>query len=93
MARGERVYEILKQEQYKPMPVPDQVISLYTVTNGHVDSIPVEDVVRFEQELLSFMHRDRSDLVKALGEQKEITSEIKQGLEEAIKAFKQSFVS
>jgi F-type H+-transporting ATPase subunit alpha len=93
LARGERIYEILKQEQYKPMSVPEQVVSLYTAVNGHLDSIAVEDVVRFERELLAYMHREQPHILVAIAEQKEITDEIKAGLETAIKTFKQSFMS
>ncbi len=93
LARGERMYEILKQEQYKPMSVPEQVVSLYTAVNGYLDSIAVEDVVRFERELLSFMRRERPEVLAALDEKKEITDEIKAQLDDAISIFKQSFVS
>ncbi len=46
LARGERMYEILKQEQYKPMPVEEQAVSLYLAIHGYLDSIQVDDVVR-----------------------------------------------
>ena len=75
------------------MSVPEQVVSLYTAVNGHLDSIAVEDVVRFERELLAYMHREQPHILVAIAEQKEITDEIKAGLETAIKTFKQSFMS
>ena len=59
LARGERMVEILKQDQYKPMPVPEQVVSIYTAINGHLDDISVDNILRFEKEFLSFMRRER----------------------------------
>ncbi|NLM39548.1 MAG: F0F1 ATP synthase subunit alpha [Firmicutes bacterium] len=93
LARGERMVEILKQDQYKPMPVPEQVVSIYTAINGHLDDISVDNILRFEKEFLSFMRRERAHVLSALDEKKEITDEIRADLENAIKTFKKSFVS
>jgi F-type H+-transporting ATPase subunit alpha len=93
LARGERMYEVLKQEQYKPMSVPEQVVSLYAAVNGYIDSIAVGDVVRFERELLTYMQREHPEILTAIAEQKEITSEVKGKLDQAISAFKHTFVS
>lgn len=60
--QGERMYEVLKQEQYKPMPVEEQAVSLYVAVNGYLDSIAVADVVRFERELLEFLRKERPAL-------------------------------
>jgi len=62
LARGERMYEVLKQEQYKPMAVEEQAVSLYVAVNGYLDSLAVGDVVRFERELLDFLRKERPDL-------------------------------
>jgi len=93
LARGERLVEVLKQEQYKPMSVPEQVVSIYTAVNGYLDNIAVDQVVRFEREFLAFMHSERPQILAALAEKKEITPEIKQQLDEAVIAFKHTFMS
>ena len=55
--RGARLTELLRQGQYQPYPVEDQVVSVWAGTNGHFDDIPVEDVLRFESELLEHLRR------------------------------------
>jgi F-type H+-transporting ATPase subunit alpha len=93
LARGERMYEVLKQEQYKPMPVEEQAVSLYVAVNGYLDSIAVEDVVRFERELLEFLRKERSELLAKLREEKKFAAEIEEELKKAIVEFKKEFVS
>jgi F-type H+-transporting ATPase subunit alpha len=93
LARGERMYEVLKQEQYKPMPVEEQAVSLYVAVNGYLDSIAVEDVVRFERELLGFLRKERSELLAKLREEKKFAAEIEEELKKAIVEFKKEFVS
>ena len=87
------MYEILKQEQYKPMPVEEQVASLYTAVNGYLDSIAVEDVVRFEQEFLDFLRKERSEILTEIREVKELTESIETDLKKAVVEFKKEFVS
>lgn len=92
LARGERLYEVLKQEQYKPMPVEEQAVSLYVAVNGYLDSIAVADVVRFERELLEFMRKERAELMEKLRTEKKFTPEIEEELKKAIVEFKKEFV-
>jgi len=92
LARGERLYEVLKQEQYKPMPVEEQAVSLYVAVNGYLDSIAVADVVRFERELLEFMRKERAELMEKLRTKKKFTPEIEEELKKAIVEFKKEFV-
>ncbi|WP_156299784.1 F0F1 ATP synthase subunit alpha [Streptobacillus canis] len=89
--RGERIMEILKQKQYSPMPVEEQVVSFYAVTNGYVDDIDVEDVRNFEEELLQSMY-STSDILKQIAKEKTITKEIEEELEDFIKSFKKDYV-
>ncbi|CAM3057809.1 F0F1 ATP synthase subunit alpha [Streptobacillus felis] len=89
--RGERIMEILKQKQYSPMPVEEQVVSFYAVTNGYVDDIDVEDVRNFEEELLQSMY-STSDILKQIAESKTLTKEIEEELEDFIKTFKKDYV-
>ena len=92
LARGERLYEVLKQEQYKPMPVEEQAVSLYVAVNGYLDSLAVADVVRFERELLEFMRKERAELMEKLRTEKKFTPEIEEELKKAIVEFKKEFV-
>ena len=92
LARGERMYEVLKQEQYKPMAVEEQAVSLYVAVNGYLDSVAVGDVVRFERELLDFLRKERPDLLEQLRQEKQFTPEVEEGLKKAIVEFKKEFL-
>ncbi|GAB7387897.1 F0F1 ATP synthase subunit alpha [Bacillaceae bacterium] len=89
LARGERTVEILKQGQYEPMPVEKQVISIYAVTKGFVDDIPVEDVRRFERELLAYIETNKKELLDHIRETKDLPPEDQ--LNAAIEEFKKGF--
>ncbi len=88
IARGQRLVEILKQPQYKPMDVEKQVIIIWAATNGKVDDVPVENVRDFEKKLLSFVENSHPGLLQAIREKKALTDEIKADLEQALKDFK-----
>jgi F-type H+-transporting ATPase subunit alpha len=89
--RGQRLVELLKQDQFSPLPVEKQVISIYAGVNGYLDDIPVNDVRRFEAELLSFVENIHADLLHSIREKKELSNEIKQKLDAVIQEFKQRF--
>ncbi len=89
LARGERTVEILKQGQNEPMPVEKQVLSLYAVTRGFTDDIPVKDILRFEKELHSFFEHNKKELLDQIAQTKELPDE--QQLNEAIEEFKKGF--
>jgi len=89
LTRGERVVEILKQGQYEPMPVEKQVISIYAVTQGLLDDIPVEDIGRFEKELLSFIDANKPQLFEHIRTTKDLPDE--KDLKAAIEEFKKGF--
>jgi F-type H+-transporting ATPase subunit alpha len=91
--RGQRLVELLKQDQFSPVPVEKQVISIYAGVNGHLDDVPVNDVRRFEADLLSFIENAHADLLHSIREKKELPNEIKQSLEGVIKEFKQRFAA
>jgi F-type H+-transporting ATPase subunit alpha len=91
--RGQRLVELLKQDQFSPLPVEKQVISLYAGVNGHLDDLPVRDVRRFEAELLSFVENTQSGLLQSIRDKKELSSDIKQSLDSVIKEFKQRFTA
>ncbi|MCC9605275.1 F0F1 ATP synthase subunit alpha [Blastopirellula sp. JC732] len=90
--RGYRMVELLKQGQYAPMNVIDQVFSIYAGTRGHLDEIPRVDVLRWEREYLDFIHAKYSELWNQLADAKDLTPEITEGIEKSIAAFQATFV-
>ena len=91
LERGARLVELLKQPQYEPMPVQEQVASIWAATRGWMDDVPVDKIRRFESEMLAFMRDTRGDLLNAIKEKKVIDEQVEKGLEEAVKAFKQTW--
>ncbi|HXR75085.1 MAG TPA: F0F1 ATP synthase subunit alpha [Bryobacteraceae bacterium] len=91
--RGQRLTELLKQNQFSPMPVEKQVLSLFAGVNGYIDDVAVTDVRRFEAELLSFAENGYPGVLQAIREKKELSPDIKQQVESLIKEFKQRFAA
>ena len=89
--RGERIMEILKQAQYKPYEVEDQVLVFYAATHGKLDDIDIEDVRNFEEEMLQSA-RNTTDLLKHIKDQKTITADIEKEIEDFLKQFKKDYV-
>lgn len=88
--RGERTVEILKQGLHKPMPVEKQVMSLYALTKGFLDDIAVEDILRFEEEMNTWMDNNRKELLTSIRETGQLPDESE--MNEAIEAFKKTFL-
>jgi len=93
LARGDRVTGVLKQNQYVPMPVEQQVVTLYAVTQGLMDDVPSEDVVRFEKELLIFMGDRHRDLLGRIKDQGKLDDDLVAGVRSAVAEFKPSFLA
>jgi F-type H+-transporting ATPase subunit alpha len=91
LARGDRLMQILGQAQYLPMPVEDQVASLYVAVQNHLADIDVSAVRRFEEEWLRYLHEKRDDLLQELRERKELTPEFRAKLDVAVGEFKKRF--
>jgi F-type H+/Na+-transporting ATPase subunit alpha len=89
--RGARVVEILKQKQYSPFPVEDQVVSIWAVSNGYLDDLPVEKVQEFESGLLDHMRSRHSDLGDEIKEKGELGDELEGRIKKAVEEFKSSF--
>ncbi|MCO6458019.1 MAG: F0F1 ATP synthase subunit alpha [Pirellulaceae bacterium] len=89
--RGYRMVELLKQPQYKPMPVAQQVLSIYAGTRGHLDKIPVTDVARWEREFLQFVDDRHADLLAEIVQKGALTDELQDRIKAAIAAFQQQF--
>jgi F-type H+-transporting ATPase subunit alpha len=85
--RGARMVELLKQPQYQPMDVVDQVMVIYAGAQGYLDAIPRDAVLAWEKEFLEYAHNTASDLVKELAAKKDLTPEIEAKLVEVIKKF------
>jgi F-type H+-transporting ATPase subunit alpha len=91
LARGQRMVELLKQDQYNPFTTENQVVSVWAGTNGLMDDIPVEDVRRFERELLDYMNRENKELMTAIREGGKMSDDTVQAIGAAINKFKQQF--
>jgi F-type H+-transporting ATPase subunit alpha len=89
--RGSRLVELLKQPQYTPFPVEEEVVSIWAGTTGQLDDIPVEDIGRFENQFLDSLRRNNGGLLSAIRETKNLTDDNVQALQDAIDAFKRSF--
>jgi F-type H+-transporting ATPase subunit alpha len=89
--RGARLVELLKQPQYTPYPVEEEVVSIWAGTTGQLDDIQVEDIRRFEQQFLDYLRRNEAGLLGAIRETKDLTDENIQTLQDAIGAFKRTF--
>ncbi len=78
LERGARLVELLKQPQSQPMPVEEQVVSIFLGTGGHLDSVPVEDVRRFETELLDHMRASEEEILTEIRDSQKLTEERRQ---------------
>ena len=91
--RGKRMVELLKQGQYVPVTMEDQVIAIFTATNGLMDDVSVENIRRFEAELIAFMKDKKADVRKEIAEKKAIDDELKAKLVAAVGEFKKGFIA
>jgi F-type H+-transporting ATPase subunit alpha len=91
LARGERVTEILKQDQYQPMPVEKQILVIFAATNGFLDPLAVPDCRRYERELLGFLDTNHPDLVREIAEKKDIKGELTERIKAAMTEFASVF--
>ncbi len=86
--RGKRTVEVLKQGQYEPISVENQVVILYALTNGFIDEVPVEDVTKWEEEFSKFMNASHREILDEIKEKGEISEELEEELKKAIGEFK-----
>ncbi len=89
--RGQRVVEVLKQPQYRPMPAEEQVVSIWAVTNGHLDAYPVADAKRLEEELLAFVRRDHAEILEHIRTKGDFPADVEERLKAAVEEFKRRF--
>jgi len=91
LARGSRLTEVLKQPQFSPVPVEEQVVAIFAGTRGYLDTIAVSDVGRFESSMLSAIKSERPELMEAIRTAGEISPEVEKGLEEFLDGFVRTF--
>ena len=91
--RGTRVVEVLKQLQYRPFPVERQVVSIWAVTGGHLDDIPVADAKRFEEEFLAYVETRHGDVLRRIAEEGKLGDDLESTLQTAVSEFKKQFVA
>lgn len=92
LARGERIVQILKQKQFQPMPVGEQVAIIYAAVNGYLDDIAVFDLEKFEEHFLKYLKSHYPQAVKLINEKKALVDETVKILDTAIEEFKKIFV-
>ena len=93
LERGARLVELLKQPQYTPMPVEDQVVAIWLGTRGHLDSVPVADVSRFETEFIEHIKASRGAILAEIRDSQKLSEETEHQLVEAINDFKKGFAT
>ena len=91
LERGQRLTEILKQNQYEPLPVEKQIIIIYAGNRGFLDEFEVTVIKEYEKKLYAYLDKEKSDLLKKLAEKKEITPELDEAIATALKEFNQRF--
>jgi F-type H+-transporting ATPase subunit alpha len=91
LSRGQRLVEVLKQGQYVPQSVEEQIVVLFAATNGFIDDIDVKSIRRFEEELTSFMERSHQAVYAMIRDKRELNDEVKASLTAAINEFKGLF--
>jgi F-type H+/Na+-transporting ATPase subunit alpha len=89
--RGARLVELLKQPQYDPFPVEEEVCSIWAGTTGQLDDVPVEDVHRFETEFIEFLHRNNEGLLTSIRETKDLPDDSVAALKDAMDRFRRTF--
>jgi F-type H+-transporting ATPase subunit alpha len=93
LERGVRLVELLKQPQYSPLSVEEQVVAIFLGTKGHLDSVPAEDVQRFEAEFLEHMKASHEDFLTDIRESKKLPEEAEEKLTGLVNDFKKGFAA
>jgi F-type H+-transporting ATPase subunit alpha len=91
LGRGERLVELLKQSQYSPYPVAEEVVSIWLGTSGQLDSVPVADVRRFEREFLDHLRRNEGGILDEIRDTGKFPDETIDRLKGVVKSFKGRF--
>jgi len=89
--RGARLVELLKQPQYQPFPVEEQVVSIWAGANGHLDDVPVDDISRFETDFLDYLRRSHAGILQTIRETLKLSEDTITALKDAIGEFRKGF--
>ncbi len=92
LARGQRMVELLKQDQYAPLPMEEQILAIYAGTQGHLDDLPVEAVRPFEEFLYQFVERRAAEIYAEIRERKELSDDLRGKMDQVIREAKAEFV-
>jgi F-type H+-transporting ATPase subunit alpha len=93
LARGQRLTEVLKQDQYEPLTVEKQVLELFVATSGPLDSIPVPEVRRFLKEFVQFVETNHPNILQDIASKKALDDGIKANIKKALDGFKDRFTA
>jgi len=93
LARGSRLVEVLKQGQYKPLPVEKQIMMIYAGVNGSLDDIAVESISKFEREFYDFLDAKYPEIGQAISEKKELDDPVQEKLDRSLEEFKEQFTA
>ena len=91
--RGYRMVEVLKQGQYEPLTVIDQILIIYAGTRGHLDTVPRDKVQAWEKQFLTVMHTQKQEVWDELDQKKDLTEDITKKIESALKEFQAQFAA
>ena len=91
LARGSRLVELLKQPQYRPLPMEEQVISIYAGVNGYLDKVSIENISKFETNLMNLIKSSHKDILKSIRDEKALTDTTEEKLKKAIEEFLKTF--
>ena len=91
LARGSRLVELLKQPQYTPLPMEEQVISIYAGVNGYLDKVSIENISKFETDLMNLIKSSHKDILKSIRGEKALTDSTEEKLKKAIEEFLKTF--
>ncbi len=93
LERGSRLVELLKQPQYQPFPMEEEVISVWSGTTGKLDDVPLEDIRRFEREFLDYLKRDHAGVIETIRSSTDLSDDSVGLLEAAVATFKRNFIT
>tara|TARA_Y100000746_G_scaffold91301_1_gene77597 strand:- start:170 stop:1708 length:1539 start_codon:yes stop_codon:yes gene_type:complete len=91
LARGSRLVELLKQPQYSPLPMEEQVISIYAGVNGYLDKVSIENISKFETDLMNLIKSSHKDILKSIRDERSLTDSTEEKLKKAIEEFLKTF--
>ena len=93
LGRGSRLVELLKQGQYAPVPVEEQVVSIFLGTQGHLDSVPVSDIGRFERDFLDHVRRNEEGILAEIRDTGKLSDDTAERLANVVAEFKKQFTA